>query len=111
VVLATCLGTLLLARRWLMKSGMVMESQRNPRLQIVASLSIAPRSQLHIVRLDNREVLVGVDSRGLQQMQIVPPSFDAVLRTSDEQDAMPAKVEKSNEACGTQPLRRLFTAA
>ena len=110
IVLAACVGTLLLARRWLMRSGMVVESPRNRRLQIVASLSIAPRSQLHVVKFDDREVLVGVDSRGLQQLQMVAPSFDAVFQTSQDQDLRTTEVGESPESRRTQSAQRLFTA-
>jgi len=111
VMLGACLGTLLVARRWLTKTGLITSSPRTSRLQIVASLSVAPRSQLHIVRLDDREVLVGVDSRGLQQIQMIAPSFDAVLQSSQERESTPVKTNKPDEVRGTQPPRRLFTAA
>lgn len=111
VVLGGCVGTLLIARRWMMRSGLVTPSQGSPRLQIVASLSIAPRSQLHIVRFDHREVLVGVDARGLQQIQVIPPAFEDVLQSSQERGAAAPAPEIANNMRGAPPKRRLFTAA
>ncbi len=110
-VLGTCLGTLLLGRRWLMRSGLGGEAKRHSRLQIVASLSVAPRSYLHVVKLDDREVLVGVDSRGLQQMQLVPPSFDAVLQSSASQETRATTLDDATDATASPAARRLFTAA
>ncbi len=111
LVLGTCLGTLLLGRRWLTRSGLAGKPKRHARLQIVASLSVAPRSYLHVVRLDDREVLVGVDSRGLQQMQLVPTSFDAVLQSSASQETKATKRDDATDATVSQAARRLFTAA
>ncbi|MGD9857702.1 MAG: flagellar biosynthetic protein FliO [Planctomycetaceae bacterium] len=110
-VVATCFGTLIFGRRWLMKSGLVAESHRNSRLKLVASLSVSPRTQLHVVRFDDREVLVGVDSRGLQQIQMIAPSFETVMRMSQEQEPRSAKAEESHDIRSGQPARRLFTAA
>jgi flagellar protein FliO/FliZ len=44
------------------------------RLAVVEALSVGPRQKLAIVRLDNREVLVGVSPNGFALLDTVPPA-------------------------------------
>lgn len=110
-VVGICVGTLAVGRRWMTSSGCTAGQAATGRLQLVASLTIAARTQLHVVRFDDRDVLVGVDSRGLQQVQLISPSFEAALRKAQEPEQRSSKAEETPEMRGGGIPRRLFTAA
>jgi flagellar biogenesis protein FliO len=49
------------------------------RLRLVESLPLGGRCMLHLVHVDQREILVGVDATGLKTIVPAPPAFDDVL--------------------------------
>ncbi len=82
-VLVTCVVSLWLARRWLTHQGLTLPAESSARLAVTESLSIAPHSRLHIVRVDDCEFLATVNAQGLQQLVVIPSDFGDMLQAFD----------------------------
>ena len=84
-VLATCAASLWLARRWLQKNGRGFLTEQSTRLEVTETLSLAAHSQLHVIRIDEREFLAAVNTQGIQQVVAIPPAFGDLVHACDRQ--------------------------
>lgn len=74
LVLVLLLGVLWVLRRLQGIKGLQGLRPVARRLAVVEALNVGPRQKLAIVRLDNREVLVGVSPNGFTLLDTVPPA-------------------------------------
>lgn len=81
VVLALSAATLWFGKRWLVAER--PSTATDDRLQQVASLALAPRCRLHLIRVGKQEVLVGTDTSGVRCMVTLPEPFDETLGEVD----------------------------
>ncbi|MCA9075310.1 MAG: FliO/MopB family protein [Planctomycetaceae bacterium] len=84
-VLATCAASLWLARRWLQKNERGFLAEKSTRLEVTETLSLATHSQLHVIRIDDREFLAAVNTQGIQQVVTIPPAFGDLVHAYDRQ--------------------------
>ncbi len=98
-VLAACVVSLWAARRWL-KNGSVLGTGSG-RMQLIESLALANRCSVQLIQVDNRKLLIGLDTSGLKT---ILPLADEFASTLDE-----IKDEGTNSASALQsrePLNR-----
>ncbi|MCZ6643616.1 MAG: flagellar biosynthetic protein FliO [Gammaproteobacteria bacterium] len=98
-VLAACVVSLWAARRWL-KNGSVLGTGSG-RMQLIESLALANRCSVQLIQVDNRKLLIGLDTSGLKT---ILPLADEFASTLDE-----IKDEGTNSASSLQsrePLNR-----
>jgi flagellar biogenesis protein FliO len=72
-VLAACVGSLWLARRWL--PGAAMSQPGKGRMRVVDTLPLARRCWIQLVEVEGRPVLIGYDAGGMRNITPLPPSF------------------------------------
>ncbi len=63
-VLALCVLTLWLCRRWL--GATELGAKRSGRFEVLESLPLGPRCRIHLVRAGDRHLLAGMDAAGLK---------------------------------------------
>jgi len=87
VVLALCVGTLWIGKRWFQ---VVPESKPGSKLQLVETLALGRMCTLHLVIVGGRQVLVGVDGGGIKSLVPMPVDFEQSLTDvqSDELKAV-----------------------
>ncbi len=73
LVLVLLLGVLWLLRRLQGIKGLQGLRPVARRLSVVEALTVGPRQKLAIVRMDEREVLVGITPHGFTLLEAVPP--------------------------------------
>ncbi len=86
VVLALCVGTLFVCRRWLRR--LPGPGAANTRMTLVETLPLGNRCQVHLVRVGKQQVLVGLDAGGLKSLVALPEPFDDALAEA-QQEAPP----------------------
>jgi flagellar biogenesis protein FliO len=86
-VLALCVGSLWLCRRWLVQPAARPGAIRQ--LQLVESLSLGNRCTVHLVHVANRPVLVGADAGGVRTIVPLPDTFEQVLAQDNGAEATP----------------------
>ena len=72
LVLAVLLGVLWLLRRMQGIKGLQGLRPVARRLSVVEALTVGPRQKLAVVRLDDREVLVGITPNGFTLLDVPP---------------------------------------
>jgi flagellar biogenesis protein FliO len=77
VVLGLSAGGLYAARRWV--GGKQLPAGSGQQLRLIETLSLGQRCCVHLVQVDRRQVLVGVDFSGMRTIVPLPESFDAAL--------------------------------
>lgn len=73
---------LLLALLWTLRklqNGSLIPRKNAQRLQILETLSVGPRQKIMLLRLDERDILVGVTA---QQMTLLTPLPDSLAQPS-----------------------------
>lgn len=71
---------LLLALLWSLRklqNGQGFIKRPQQRLQMVESLSVAPRQKIALIRLDGQEVLVGITAQSITVLHTPAPTADA----------------------------------
>jgi flagellar biogenesis protein FliO len=76
-VLALCVGTLWLGRRWLGTASTTRDE--TSQLRLVETLPLGNRCALHLVHVGNRPVLIAADPSGLRSVVPLPESFEQEL--------------------------------
>lgn len=89
LVLALLLGVLWLMRRMQGIKGLQGLRPVARRLSVVEALNVGPRQKLAVVRLDDREVLVGITANGFTLLD-VPPSRPEAPAHAAEPSANPS---------------------
>lgn len=90
-VLVACVLTILVLRKYLQLRSV----QRSPGAQLMsieATLRLANRSSLQVVKLDQHRLVVGCDAGGLRSVILLPEPFTEVLDTpvTEQRPAIPA---------------------
>jgi flagellar biogenesis protein FliO len=83
IVLALCVGTVYLCKRWL--RGAPAQASANGRLQLIETLALGQRCWLQLVHVAGQPVLVGGDPAGLKTIVPLPESFAATLAEKTEE--------------------------
>jgi len=83
VVLALCVATLFVCRRWLRR--LPGPETGNTRMTLLETLPLGNRCLVHLVRVGKQQVLVGLDGGGLKSLVALPEAFDEAL--AEAQDA------------------------
>jgi flagellar biogenesis protein FliO len=81
-VLLLCLLTLWIARRWLQPRQ--PPAPANSAFQLVEIYHLGQRSNLQLLRVQGRHVLVGMDAVGLKSVLHLPESFDQAIVDAEE---------------------------
>jgi len=87
-VLALCVGSLWVARRWLGPGSPHAATAKH--LRLTETLSLGNRCALHLVQVGNRQVLIAADPSGLKSVVPLNESFDAELLSLTNTDATPS---------------------
>jgi hypothetical protein len=93
VVLALCVGTLVLCRRWLRQ--VPGPGGANARMALVETLPLGNRC---LVRVGKQQVLVGLDGGGLKSLVALPDAFDDALDQAQDAPAPAALVVPAQPA-------------
>jgi flagellar biogenesis protein FliO len=92
VVLALCVGTLVVCRRWLRR--LPGQGGVAGQMALVETLPLGNRCLVHLVRVGKQQVLVGLDAGGLKSLVALAEPFDEAL----------ADAEKGEPAAQTPPI-------
>jgi flagellar biogenesis protein FliO len=94
IVLALCVVTLAIGRRWL--RGTATAGTDQGRIQLVETLTLGNRCNLHLVKIGGQQVLVGLDGGGLKAMvTLTEPFADRLLEMQTLGAAGAAEEERS----------------
>jgi flagellar biogenesis protein FliO len=100
VVLALCVVTLWLGKRWL--GGAAPAVGKASQLRLVETLALGNRCAVHLIHVGNRPVLVGADQSGVKTVVPLPESFmEHALALSGE-----GAVEKTEGASAAMLYQR-----
>jgi flagellar biogenesis protein FliO len=77
VVLVLCVGSLVVCRRWLRR--LPGPGAGNSRMTLVETLPLGNRCLVHLVRVGDQQLLVGLDAGGLKSLVALPGAFEEVL--------------------------------
>ncbi|MFO0966554.1 MAG: flagellar biosynthetic protein FliO [Gemmataceae bacterium] len=90
VVLAMCVATILLCKRWL--GGTAAASATNTHLKRIETLALPQRCWVHLVHVGAHPVLVGGDAKGITTIVPLPESFATTLEQADAGPSVLAEV-------------------
>jgi flagellar biogenesis protein FliO len=82
VVLGLCVATLVLGKRWL--RGWPVKSPGGQHIRVVESLPLGNRCVVHLLKVSNRQIVVGMDTYGLKAMVSLPELFEPALKEAEE---------------------------
>jgi flagellar biogenesis protein FliO len=82
VVLALCVGSLVVCRRWLRR--LPGQGGTPTHMTLVETLPLGNRCLVHLVRVGKQQVLVGLDGGGLKSLVALPEAFDDALVEAQE---------------------------
>ena len=88
VVLVLCVASLYLSRRWLRR--VPGPGNANARMTLVETLPLGNRCLVHLVRVGNQQVLVGLDGAGLKSLVALPDAFDDALAEAQQTPSLSA---------------------
>lgn len=77
LVLALCVGTLWVGKRWLRVPS--AGTGAGSHLKVIETLPLGGRCLLYLVSAGNKQILVGVDSGGLKTLMPLPEPFENAL--------------------------------
>lgn len=77
VVLALCIATVLICKRWL--GGTPVPASASTHLRRIETLSLPQRCWVHLVHVNGQAVLVGGDPGGIRTIVPLPESFSTAL--------------------------------
>jgi flagellar biogenesis protein FliO len=100
-VLALCVVTLWLGRRWL--AAPAAQNPAGRQLRLIETLALGNRCNVYLVHVANRPVLIGADPSGLKSVVPLPESFESALGASLPQELdLPASDPKEPDAWPTR---------
>lgn len=82
-VLAACVISLLVGKRWLMKNTSIVSKRAN-RMQLLDTLNLSRRCCVQLVHVEDRKLVVGIDASGVRSMLVLNDSFDKELGRFEE---------------------------
>jgi flagellar biogenesis protein FliO len=91
-VLALCVGSLWVGKRWLKK--LPTTAAGTGQMTVVETLNLGNRCCMHLVKVGARQVLVGTDGSGLTTIAPLPETFDSTMQEL-EADASRQSVPES----------------
>lgn len=96
IVLALCVGTLLVGQRWL--RGAPKRATAGDKLRLIETVSLGNRCSVHLLQAGEHQVLVGIDSTGVKSLVPLPPSFEQAISEARSPDLEAAQHFEVNEA-------------
>lgn len=82
VVLALCVLTLLIGKRWI--QPLAAPATENKHLRVLEALPLGGRCSVYLLQVGETRILAGVDHTGLKTLLPLPQSFDGALAELDE---------------------------